>query len=249
MANPPLYRACDRAVSEYAMLRDGDAVLIGASGGKDSTALAGYLSSLLKRRGGPGFRLEALHVRTEFESRAEASVPGEKLGADSFRRIGDLFSAWGIPLHVADVSVLDRLKPGRKMSCWWCSTQRRTELNNFALKHGFNKIALGHHLDDILETLLMNAFGKGELSTMPPVLHYEKYPVCVIRPLCFCDTEMIIRHTKAGGYSSSVCTCAYQDNSFRKEARKKLATLTCGSYREKLMLFESLRNIKNGYLP
>lgn len=249
MANPPLYRALDRAVSEYAMLKDGDSVLIGASGGKDSTALAEYLSSLLTRRSGPVFRLEALHVRTEFEPQVVPGISGESGDSNSFSQIEELFSVWKIPLHIINVPVLDRLKPGKKMSCWWCSTQRRTELNNFAIKGGFNKIALGHHLDDILETFLMNALGKGELSTMPPVLRYDKYPVRIIRPLCFSDTEMIVRHTKARGYSSSVCTCAYQDNSYRKEARKKLEALTEGSYRKKLMLFESLRNVKKEYLP
>lgn len=247
MSNPSLYRAADKALSEYSMLNDGDSVLIGASGGKDSTALAEYLSSLRIRRSAPRFRLEALHVRTEFESRALSA--GRPVDGDLFPRIAGLFSSWNIPLHVVDVSVLGRLKPGRKMSCWWCSTQRRTELNHFALAGGFNKIALGHHLDDILETFLMNALGKAELSTMPPVLRYQKYPVTVIRPLCFCDTGMIVRHTMSRGYSSFVCTCAYQDNSYRKEARARLEALTDGSYRNKLSLFDALRNVKAAYLP
>ena len=135
------------------------------------------------------------------------------------------------------------------MNCWWCSTQRRTELNEFAIREGYNKIALGHHLDDILETLLMNALSKGELSTMPPRLKYEKYPVTIIRPLCFADIPMIVRHATDAGYIMSTCTCTYQDNSGRKDARRKLDALTDGKYEEKLKLFAALRNIKGAYLP
>ncbi len=250
MPNPPLYRAVDRALSEYPMIESGDSVLLGASGGKDSTALAEYLVSLKKRRYPLEFRLEALHVSTEFESAPPGSPDfgdgRENKGFDSVRA---LFEQWQIPLHIVSVSVLGRLKPGKKMNCWWCSTQRRTELNNFAMEHGFNKIALGHHLDDILETFLMNALGRGELSTMPPVLRYTKYPVEIIRPLCFADAAMIASHAKKRGWYAATCTCAWQSNSQRRDAREKIASLTAGSYEKKLMLFEALRNVKPGYLP
>ena len=250
MSNPPLYRVADQALASYPMIREGDSVLLGASGGKDSTALAEYLASLRRRRFPLRFRLEALHVRTELESPPGGAPPASSGQPETgFPAVRALFSAWDIPVHEIPVSVLGRLKPGRKMNCWWCSTQRRTELNNFAVANGFNKIALGHHLDDILETLLMNVLGRGELSTMPPVLRYEKYPVEIIRPLCFADTEMVVRHAENRGWRAMTCTCMWQDNSRRKEARKKLYALTGGDYRQKRMLLEALRNIKSGYLP
>ncbi len=254
MPNPPLHRAIDRALSEYPMIEKGDAILLGASGGKDSTALAEYLSALRKRKNPIDFKVEALHISTEFES-----APPEGLGfgddrADGranagFESVKGLFDQWEIPVHVIRVSVLERLKPGKKMNCWWCSTQRRTELNSFAIERGFNKIALGHHLDDILETLLMNALGKGELSTMPPVLRYQKYPVSVIRPLCFADTAMIVAHAKNNNWYAATCTCEWQSNSHRRDAREKLKALTAESYAKKLMLFEALRNVRAEYLP
>ena len=255
MPNPPLYRAIDRALSEYPMIECGDSVLLGASGGKDSTALAEYLASLKKRRHPLDFRLEALHVSTEFEGAPPQGSPGLNDGRldgranTGFESIRALFEDWSIPLHTVNVSVLGRLKPGKKMNCWWCSTQRRTELNNFAMAHGFNKIALGHHLDDILETFLMNALDRGELSTMPPVLRYRNYPVTVIRPLCFADVSMIAEHAKRRGWYAATCTCAWQSNSRRREAREKLALLTGESCEKKLALFEALRHVKSEYLP
>lgn len=239
MANPKLFRVIDHAVAEYNMIEPGDRILIGASGGKDSTALVEYFGSRLvrlARHGGPRFEVAAFHVATD-------------IGSPLVAELAARFRAWGVPLYTITISVLDRLKPGRTMNCWWCSTQRRTELNEFAIREGFNKIALGHHLDDILETLLMNALVKGELATMPPRLKYEKYPVTIIRPLCLADIPMIVRHATEHEYISSTCTCSYQENSGRKEARNKLASLTGGSYEEKCRLFEALRNRKADYLP
>ncbi len=135
------------------------------------------------------------------------------------------------------------------MSCYWCSTQRRTELLNYAMEHGYNKIALGHHLDDILETLLMNMIDKGEFSTMIPKLQYEKYPVTIIRPLCYIAEERLLQHAVEGGYSGFVCTCNYQDNSTRQAAKEKLCLLTDGELLKKERLFNSLKNVQPRYLP
>ena len=126
---------------------------------------------------------------------------------------------------------------------------RRGYLYSKAKELGCNKIALGHHMDDILETLLMNALQKGELSTMPPRLKYDKYPVTIIRPLCFADVDTIIDHARQEAYISSTCTCTYQDNSGRKTARSRLAALTDGNAKEKRRLFEALRNVRVEYLP
>lgn len=238
MSNPKLFRLIDHAVERYSMIEEGDRILIGASGGKDSTALVEYFAHRMMRRsrGGTRFESAALHVSTEIGSPIHPSLV-------------DAFARWKVPLHIVPVSVLGRLKPGKRMNCWWCSTQRRTELNDFAIREGYNKIALGHHLDDILETLLMNALTKAELSTMPPRLTYDKYPVTIIRPLCLADIPHIVRHAEAAGYISATCTCDYQDNSGRKEARGKLDALTGGSYDEKRKLFDALSNIKKEYLP
>ena len=101
-----------KAVQDFHMIEAGDRILIAASGGKDSTSLAFDLSRRVKYSRVP-FRIGALHVATEF------SEPRIK------ENLGRLFADWEVPFSVMDISVHDRLKPGRKMNCYWCSTQRR----------------------------------------------------------------------------------------------------------------------------
>lgn len=236
MGQPKLYSLIDKAVFDYKMIEKGDKILVGASGGKDSTALIEYLANRKKRRGAD-FSFTALHVETDFE----ACTMSPKLR--------NQLKEWGVEVKSLFVDVENRLKDGHKMSCYWCSNQRRNELLHYAVQNGFTKIALGHHLDDILETLLMNMLVKAELSTMPPRLDYEKYPVSIIRPLCYAAVDEIKAHANEMGYISTTCSCSYQDNSGRKDARARLEALTGGDANAKMHLFNSLRNINAEYLP
>ena len=232
---PKLSSLIDKACFDYNLIEKGDRILIGASGGKDSTALIEYFANRA-RRPDCGFEYKALFIKSDF--------------APEFPKgIMEKFCEWKVPFEQLNVNVLERVKPGQKMSCWWCSTQRRTELLNYALEHGYNKIALGHHIDDILETLLMNMLNKGELAAMPPRLKYEKFPITIVRPLCYVSETHLINHAKMAGYAGFTCTCNFQDNSDRKEARRKLEELTEGSQAKKERLFASLRNIQPLYLP
>lgn len=235
MPQPLLFRIIDKAVYDYTMIEGGDRLLVGASGGKDSTALIHYLA-FRRRRPGADFSFTALHVQSEITPPLSPELEA-------------LYADWGVAPIALDVNVLGRLKPGRKMNCYWCSTQRRTELLDYAIKNGYNKLVLGHHLDDMLETLLMNMINKGELSTMAPKMTYRDYPLAVIRPLCYADEGTIIAHGKEQGYMSGTCTCGYQDNSGRKEARRKLEQLTDGDVQKKKRLLSALKNIYPEYLP
>lgn len=233
-AESAIRKLVDKAVRDYALVEPGDRILVGASGGKDSTALCWRLALLRKRI---PFELEAVHVRTEFSN--PESVEGLRSALES----------WGLPLRIIDVDVRGRLKSGRKMNCWWCSTQRRSELNDLAMREGWNKIALGHHLDDVLETLFMNMMRKGELATMPPKLKYDKYPVTVIRPLYLLEERQIIEFAEAMGFTAFTCTCGYDDQSLRKDTRRKIAAFTGGSSAAKRAILASLSNIRPLYLP
>ena len=236
MSQPKLFSLIDKAVYDYKLIEKGDRILIGASGGKDSTALVEYFANRLKRKT-DDFSFTAIHIETDFE------------GCTMSPRLREQFKTWNVEAVNYFVDVQNRIKEGHKMNCYWCSTQRRNELISYALKNGYNKIALGHHLDDILETLLMNMLFKAKLFTMPPRLDYKKYPLTIIRPLCYADVETIKEHASQAGYISTTCTCMYQDNSGRKDARARLQALTQGDRRLKEKMFESLRNINTEYLP
>ncbi len=235
MPQPFLFRMIDKAVIDYKMIEDGDKILIGASGGKDSTALVEYFANRKKRKN-VNFDFTALHIQSEITAPINPDLD-------------KLFKSWGVECESMYVDVIGRLKENRTMNCWWCSTQRRKELLHYAIDNGYTKLALGHHLDDILETLLMNMLTKCELAAMPPRLRYENYPLTIIRPLCYADVNQIIKHGNEQGYISTTCTCEYQENSGRKEARSRLELLTDGDIRLKRHLFDSLRHIKKEYLP
>ncbi|MDX9899431.1 MAG: tRNA 2-thiocytidine biosynthesis TtcA family protein [Spirochaetia bacterium] len=225
-----------KALKTWDMVRPGDRILVAASGGKDSAIMARDLA--LKRRQG---RLEAeivgLHIRNDF-SPHELS-----------ERLAEEYASWGIPLVIKDVAVEGRLKAGRSMNCYWCSTQRRTELIRYAISEGFNTIALGHHLDDVLETLFMNMMRKSELSTMPPVVGYNKYPIRMIRPLYLVEEKQIIELATELDLVSSTCSCGYNDHSARGHTRERVEALTGGSYDMKRNIIESLRHVNAEYLP
>ncbi|MCR5171284.1 MAG: tRNA 2-thiocytidine biosynthesis TtcA family protein [Treponema sp.] len=225
----------DKAIFDYKMIEKGDRILIGASGGKDSTALIKYFSDRVKRPD-PGFEYKALFIKNDFAPEFPSVIK-------------NLFDLWQVPFEQINLNILERIKEGQKMNCYWCSTQRRSELINYAIKNGYNKIALGHHMDDFLETLLMNMLNKGELSSMPACLKYEKFPVTIIRPLLYVSEQRLIEEAQKSAYSGFTCTCTYQDNSGRKEARRKLEELTQGNQTKKERLFASMKNIQPLYLP
>jgi len=224
-----------KAVQDFAMIAPGDRILIAASGGKDSTALAFDFSRRVRYSRVP-FEIEAVHIETEL---SPASVRPN---------LSRLFAEWEVPFHVIDFSVRERLKPGRKMNCYWCSTQRRTELINFAVHNGFNKLALGHHLDDIIETLFMNMMQKGEISTMIPVMPYRKYPLTILRPLALVEERQIIRFIAGMNLEGSTCTCSYGDKSARKEIRERIRLMTKDNSSVKRLIFRSLSKVNTEYL-
>ena len=239
MALTHIEKLAAKAMLDYHMIAEGDRVLLGASGGKDSTTLAWVLSRR-HRWGAPHFTLEALRV--------VGDVPGGGMAAAAAERLAALYSGWDIPYRTVDAPVIGRLKPGETMNCWWCATQRRTELIHYALEHGFNKIALGHHLDDILATLLMNMTKKGEFATMPPRLKYDKYPLEIIRPLALVEEHSIRGFAADQGWLATTCSCAYGADRERAEYRRRLEIL-CGATEEgKHNLFRSMSRIKAGYL-
>ncbi|MDR0645148.1 MAG: tRNA 2-thiocytidine biosynthesis TtcA family protein [Treponema sp.] len=205
-----------KAVIERNLIEDGDRILIAASGGKDSTVMAWALSAArpaLKRN----YDLAAVHISSDFCACCKKAELAKNL------------AEWGVSFTDLFVPIIKRLKYGRKMNCYWCSTQRRVELLKYAVENNFNKIALGHHLDDIIETFFMNMTEKGELSTMPMFLKYRKYPVSLIRPLGYVEERQIIACAEEKGILKAACICPFGVNSNRRVIRQRIADFTDGS--------------------
>ena len=229
-----LAKLIEIALRHYAMIETGDRILVGVSGGKDSTCLLRDLA--MKRSWWEiPYEIEACFIASDLESSDDSWIRAKA-------------REWAVPYTRIEVPVVGRLKPGEKMSCYWCSTQRRTELSRYARSHGFNKLALGHHMDDILETLFMNMLRKGEFATMPPVMKYNNYPLTVIRPLALCEERQVIACAEELNFISHTCSCSFNKVGARKTTRGLLETLTGGSSLAKRNLFASMSHVKKDYL-
>ncbi|MDR3160050.1 MAG: tRNA 2-thiocytidine biosynthesis TtcA family protein [Spirochaetaceae bacterium] len=216
-----------KAVLERRLIEEGDRILVAASGGKDSTVMAWALSSIrqeLKRN----YTLEAIHISSDFCACCKKGFLSARL------------EEWGVPFTDRFVPIIGRLKEGEKMNCYWCSTQRRTELLKYAVENNFNKIALGHHLDDIIETFFMNMTAKGRLEAMPMLLRYRKYPVSLVRPLGYLEEQQIIACAGEQGLLAAACTCPYGLRSKRREVRKRIAEFTGNSGAVKRRILRAL---------
>lgn len=216
-----------KAIRAHNLVQSGDKILIAASGGKDSTVMAWALAAC-KAALKIDYELAALHISTDFCACCKKSALESRL------------AAWGVPFTDKFVPVIGRLKAGQKMNCYWCSTQRRTELIKHARENGCNKIALGHHADDVIETFFMNMLNKGEFSAMPFSLAYTKYPITLIRPLGYAQETQIIQAARELDCLKSACTCPYGRNSKRRDTRDRIALLTNGSAAQKRRIITAL---------
>lgn len=235
MIEKNIARKIGKAIFDYKMIDDKDRILVAVSGGKDSLTLLKDLAVRMKSF--PiKYEIEAIHIETDFCSCCKKN----KLEA--------VFKEVGVPYHIFPVPVMARLKPGKTMNCYWCSNQRRLELMKFAEENNFNKIALGHHLDDIAETLLMNVMLKGDMAGMLPVMKYRKYPCTIIRPLAYVREEEIIEYSEKTGISSVVCTCPYGQKSKRKEIRSMIREVSSKNPNVQENILKAMHNVDMDYL-
>lgn len=197
-----LMRRYRKALKEFELIEDGDRVLIGLSGGKDSL----FLVEMLGRQQAinrPKIEVHAIHIRMQ-NIRYESDT----------RYLEDFCQRFGVKLHLVTTS-FDMTTDNRKSPCFLCSWNRRKQLFLKAQELGCNKIALGHHQDDILHTALMNQMFQGHFSTMPARLTMRKMPITIIRPLCM-EEEADIRHyAETNGYEKQKKLCPYETDSHR----------------------------------
>ena len=230
-----------KACADYGLLEDGDHVLIGLSGGKDSLAL----TELLGKRAQiykPRFRVTALHVRVKERDYQTDLSYLEQFCQDA-----------KVPFIVRDTEI-GEAPPNAKANananeCFLCAWYRRKTLFNVAQELGCNKIALGHHRDDLIETMLMNLIYQGAFATMPPLLQMEKMPLQIIRPLCLIDEADLIAYAQERGYQKPPKLCPFEHVSAREKVKQLLAEIKALNPEAMDSMFAAMINIKTEYLP
>ena len=196
-----------KAMATYELIADGDRILVGLSGGKDSLCLLELLARRMRIQH-PRFEVAALHVRME-----NIKYESDTSYLEGFAR--DL----GVTLHVRTTG-FDATTDTRRTPCFLCSWYRRKVLFNVAQELGFNKIALGHHQDDILHTTLMGLFYQGQFGSMPARLKLRKMPLTIIRPLCMMHEADIKAFAELRGYQDQKKQCPYEHDSHRTAIRR-----------------------------
>lgn len=208
-------------MATYRLIEDDDKILVGLSGGKDSLLLTELLAKRAKIQH-PRFSVEAIHVRmgnTQYES--DTSY------------LQQFCDSLGVPLHVVTtsfevVAATHENEPissraairKQKQPCFLCSWNRRKQLFNLAQQIGCNKIALGHHQDDIIHTALMNLTYQAHFATMPVRLRMRKMPLTIIRPLCLIAEADIKAYANMQGYQKQKKLCPYETGSHRTDIRR-----------------------------
>ena len=207
-----LRRNVGNAIVDFNMIEDGDRIMVCVSGGKDSYAMLDVLTHL--RDSAPiNFELIAVNLDQKQPGFPETVLP-------------EYLEARGVPYYILErdtYSVVKSVIPEGKTTCGLCSRLRRGTLYGFAEQIGAHKIALGHHRDDIVETLFLNMFFGGKLKAMPPKLLSDDGRNVVIRPMAYCKEKDLASYAEAMAFPIIPCNlCGSQDNLQRVEIKRML---------------------------
>ncbi len=222
-----------RAITDYDMLSDGDKILVAVSGGKDSLTLLRILAD--RRKFVPiKYELLAAHIDLGYPCQHP------KILAEYFKKLG-------INYHIEKVDILQG-KTRKDISCFWCSWNRRKALFETANRFGCSKVALGHHKDDIIETILLNMFFHGEISAMAPKQELFKGKIILIRPLAYVEEDMIVRFAKEADFLHEKCSCPNSITSSRTKITNMIKDMKKACPDIRTNIFRSVKRIKTDYL-
>jgi tRNA 2-thiocytidine biosynthesis protein TtcA len=227
-----------RAIADYAMIGDGDRVMVCVSGGKDSYTLLALLLAL-QRAAPVRFEITAVNM-----DQKQPGFPGHVLP--------DYLSSLGVAWDVIEqdtYAVVKRVVPQGRTTCGLCSRLRRGALYRYAAEHGMTKIALGHHRDDILETFFLNLFHGGRVKAMPPKLLSEDRRHLVIRPLAYCSEREIARYARARDFPIIPCNlCGSQENLQRRAVKEMIAAWEQAHPGRTDVMFRALQHVSPSQL-
>jgi len=225
-----------KAIHRYGLIQEGDRILVGVSGGKDSLTLLHLLHERSKR---VPIHYELMPVYID-------------LGFDSDRTeiLKTIFEKKGLPYHIefTDIGRRANSSENRENPCFLCSWERRKRLFHLAHRFKCNKIALGHHKDDIIETLLLNIFYSAEISTMVPLQALFKGKITLIRPLALLEEKKIERFAREMGLPFGPSGCPSSGKTKRKVVKDLIEALNKKNRRVKGNIFRALSNIKLDYM-
>lgn len=225
-----------KGIMEYGLIEDGDRILVGLSGGKDSLAL----TELLARRSQvwkPRFEVAAAYI----------SITNMGYQTD-VEWLAGFCKELKIPFYVRESS-FDLSTDKRKSPCFLCSWNRRKALFTLAHELKCNKIALGHHMEDILQTLLMNLTFQGTFSTMPPKLLMRKFQMTLIRPLCLVHEDDLMELSALRKWPHQIKNCPYENLSGRTQIKSILKQLEQLNPEARYSMWGAMSNVQKELLP
>jgi tRNA 2-thiocytidine biosynthesis protein TtcA len=237
-AEKKLLHYTGKAIADYNLIEKGDRVMVCLSGGKDSFTLLALLK-LLRMRSGNKFEL--------FSFTLDQAQPGWD---DTALRV--FLEKQGVPYEILNrdtYSIVKEKIPEGKTYCSLCSRLRRGIIYRYAEENGFNKIALGHHRDDLIRSLLMSMMYNGEVRSMPPKLLSDSKKNIVIRPMVYCQEKDIITYAQERKFPIIPCNlCGAQDNLVRVKIKKLIDDLALDNPKVPSNLLSALQNIRPSQL-
>lgn len=223
-----------KAIFDYGLIQDKDKILVAVSGGKDSLSLLNILQYRLKFS--PiKYELIAVHIDLGYKCIHPKILEG-------------YFKDKGFDCRIVNVDILKNCKSRSQISCFWCSWNRRRALFEAAKELGCSKVALGHHKDDIAETILLNMLFNGEISGMNPKQILFGGAVTIIRPLVYVEESEIVNFAKYQDFPPHKCVCPNSLNSKRNETADIIKRIEKFCPQVRTNIFRSIKRIKEDYV-